>query len=266
MIIRRGWILKFTEIYRMKRMYSYLVLCFVIIFTIVGCGSSGEEEYRPHESPKTPVIEQPDETVIRNTDIVFYDEYNPATTAILKKNFETYVFVGEYAEHWMTFENNSSDSIHITGAHVVVHDYKSLDSDGYVTFRTGDGDTFDPFFTLYAPIVGIDETYRLPLQYEAHRAELNEYGELIDENNKKDPVFNTDVDAADSVNIRFFVGFDKPGIYTYEIVFDYVYNGYTDEKTAGINTVLYDDDEEASDRAEEEFYENEDYYLDAIEE
>lgn len=180
------------------------------------------------------------------------------TRAITKDSFESLPLIELYADHWMELNNNSKGPIYITGARVVVHDYRSLEPDSYVLFRAGDGDRFDSLLGLYSQVGPNKQSY------DAYRVELDEYGWLIEESINWDPVMRQTIDANDGANIKFIVDFKDRGIYSYELIIDYEYNGKMEEASSGVMTVLYEDDFDAMSHAEREFFENSDYYLDKI--
>ena len=182
----------------------------------------------------------------QNSDIQGYIE--SADVAILKDNKDTYTLVGSKADHWMTLENNSRDSIHITGARVEVEYYEPIPSEGYVVRRTGDGDSFDPYWGLYSEVGSSARSY------DAYRVELDEYGYMIAGTVNWDPVFKEDLAANDSKNIRFFIEFQEPGIYKYKLIIDFDYNGKRKNVSSDF-AILHDDDYDAIERGVEEFYE-----------
>ena len=64
-----------------------------------------------------------------------------------------------YAVHSMTLQNNSKDSIYITKAKTIVHNYEPLEPEEYVLCRVGCGDDFDEYNGLYSHVKGRAQSY-----------------------------------------------------------------------------------------------------------
>ena len=244
----------------MKTKLFLMLTVSVMILAISGCGSgsgkngpsaSGVHEEGGSGSPDDPGKESAPGAP--SGDSYFDGFVESADVAILKNSKDTYTLIGSKADHWMTLENNSRDSIHITGARVEVEYYEPIPSEGYVVRRTGDGDSFDSYWGLYSEVGSSTGSY------DAYRVDLDEYGYMIDGTVNWDPVFREDLAANDSKNIRFFVVFQAPGIYKYNLIIDFDYNGKKEHVSSDF-AILHDDDYDRIERGVEEFDANFDEY------
>ena len=161
----------------------------------------------------------------------------------------------------MSLDNYSEEPIIITGAYVEVTDYKPLEEDGYALYRMGDGDLFDSVLGLYA------EVDSFPGRFPAVQAEVDEYGNLDYDSlsqNGGDSVPHIEINANDGKNIICGVRFLSPGIYTYQVCIKYLYGNEENVVDTGEIESLYDNDPYSIERAEEEYYDKQDYYLQYI--
>lgn len=259
----------------MKKYYRLLALLMGITIFTVGCGSSKTETTQtankePGETDDT--YEVPEETGVvievqegagetavtdgQDADVNIGGYFDTSEFAIMKDDFRTYGFCsGYYAGHKMTIENNSKDRIHVTGARVIVNNYEALEPGSYVMYRAGGGEQFDPFFGLYAEVYGDARSY------DACEVKMDGVSYLNKDNITYDTVLNLDIEPADAQKFCFFVDFMDAGIYDYELVIDYEYNGKMEHVSGGADSVLYENDGDAAERALDEFHDNSDYYL-----
>lgn len=244
----------------MKPRLLLLLTISVMILAINGCSSnSGKNSSSASGVQGDGESAPPDGSEIKSTpgtqseDSYIHGHIDGVETAILKDSKDTYTLISSKADHWMTLENNSRDSIHITGARVEVEHYEPIPPEGYVVSRAGDGDSFDSYWGLYSEVGSSEKSY------DAYRVDLNEYGYMIDGTVNWDPVFKEDLAANDSKNIRFFVDFQDPGIYKYSLIIDFDYNGKKQHVSSDFE-ILHDDDSDAIENGVEEFDKHFDEY------
>ena len=182
--------------------------------------------------------------------------------ALDKDTKEMMNFSHGYDSLSMRLENNGEEPIMLTEAYIEVTDYRPLEEDGYVLYRMGDGDTFDSILALHAMV----DSYTA--SYPAAQVVVDESGDIDYESVKKDggdSVPHMEIDASNGKNIICRVDFLKPGIYTYKLCIKFLYeNGGEGYVSSDEIISLYDADPDSIDRADEEFYENEDYYIQFI--
>lgn len=174
--------------------------------------------------------------------------------AVLKDDFSMYDFTDDDLCHMYTVENNSNDSIYITNARVIVHQYDPLNPDEYVIIGGGDGFDFDRYLGLYS-YVGASEQ-----SYDAYPVIVYNCNEYDKSSVIWDPILNQEVKASDALNIICFTEFADTGKYSYELVLDYEYNGKKNVLSLGKFNVLYDYDDANMRRASQEYSDNMDYY------
>ncbi len=242
-----------------------IVFIIVIVLCISGCSNSETPPGETSGSGAEEHFDGPDGEGEGNNSasaIGLSGYVDSGENALDKKSKETINFSHGHDYLWMRLENNREEPIILTEAYIEVTGYRSLERDGYVLFRMGDGDTFDPILALYAAVKPFTGSYP------AVQAAADESGHIDSKGVKKgggDSVLHTEIDATNGKDIICEVEFLKPGIYTYRLCIKFLYeNGGSDVVSSDEMTSLFDDDEDSIDRAEEEFYEKDDYYLQFI--
>lgn len=218
--------------------------------------SDEESDYNYEEDEVDKYDENNDINKVRLTGYVDTREF-----ALEKTTLESMTFSRGDDDLWMYLDNYSEQPIIITGAYIKVINYKPLEPDGYVLFRKGDGDTFDQILGLYAKVDSA------PGQYPAVQVDVDEYGSIDYDSlyeDGGDSVPHIGIISSNGKNILCEVVFSDPGIYTYQLCIQYLYNNEEQEVESGEITSLYDNDSDSIERADEEFYENEEYYMEYI--
>lgn len=250
----------------MKKHFILLAVLIETILLLAACGSSKSNNGRNKDIEKTVAnTETSKETggefvanEASNTNIDFGGYNESAQFAIMKDSFKPYALFDSYAIHSMTLQNNSKDSIHITKVRVIVNGYEPLETEDYVLCRVGGGDEFDQYFGLYSQVEGRAQSY------DAYSVDLDKHNYLIKDSIDWNPIMRLDVAPADTLKVKFFIEFMDTGLYDYDLVVEYEYNGKVEQISGGMNSIIYENDQDALERAHNEFLEDYDYYMDNV--